>query len=62
MQLSDVTRAQVEQAFEAWERGYRIEPEKYRTADECKCLSVSQVSAERADYFVELLRVEQRKG
>lgn len=60
--MDNVTREQVEQAFEAWERGYRIAPEKYRTPDECKCLGVSQVSAERADYFIELLRIEQSKG
>lgn len=60
--INALTRDQMEQAFEAWERGFRIEPEKYRTQDEVRCLSVSQVSAERADYFWELLRLEQAKA
>lgn len=60
--LNGLTRAQMEQAFDAWERGYRIAPEKYRTPDECKCLSVSQVSAERTDYFWELLKLEQARA
>lgn len=59
--LDPVTIAQMEQAFEAWERGFRIEPDKYRTAQECICLGVSQVSAERADYFFQLLWLEQQK-
>jgi hypothetical protein len=52
-----VTKEQMEQAFEAWEKGYRIEPEKFRTLEECKFLGVSQLSAERADYFYELLLI-----
>lgn len=57
-----MSKAQLEQAFEAWEKGCRIDPGKYRTADECKRLSVSQLSAERADYFYELLTLEQAKA
>ena len=57
--LNGLTIQQIEQAFEAWEKGFRIAPEKYRTENEVRCLSVSQVSAERADYFFELLNVQQ---
>lgn len=57
--LQDLTKQQMEQAFDAWEKGFRIDPEKYRTEDEVRFLSVSQVSAERADYFFELLKLEQ---
>jgi hypothetical protein len=60
--LATVTKAQLAQAFEAWERGYRIAPDKYRTPTECAMLGVSQISAERADYFFELLAIEQQKG
>ena len=60
--LNGLTMQQMEQAFEAWEKGFRIAPEKYRTEDEVRCLSVSQVSAERADYFFELLTLEQMKA
>lgn len=60
--LHGLTKQQMELAFEAWEKGFRIGPEKYRTEDEVRCLSVSQVSAERADYFFELLKLEQAKA
>lgn len=59
--LGRVTKEQLERAFEAWETGFRISPEKYRTQDEVRCLAVSQVCAERADYFYELLVIEQAK-
>lgn len=58
-ELNNVTKAQMERAFEAWENGYRIEPDKYRTPEECAGLPVTQVSAERADYFFELLTLQQ---
>ena len=48
-------REQLERAFQLWEDGYRIAPDKYRTAEEMAGLTVSQLSAERADYFAELL-------
>ena len=60
--LHGLTKQQMEQAFEAWEKGFRIEPEKYRTEDETRCLSMSQVSAERTDYFFALLQLEQAKA
>ena len=58
-ELVNVTREQMEKAFEAWESGFRIEPEKFRSHEETLGLSVSQVSAERADYFFELVRLQQ---
>jgi hypothetical protein len=61
-ELSTVTRDQMEQAFEAWENGFRINPAAYRTEDETRQLPVSAVSAERADYFFELLKLEQAKA
>lgn len=57
-ELHRIDKGTLEAAFERWEKGYRITPDKYRTPEECKCLSVSQVSAERADYFFELLALE----
>lgn len=59
-ELHRIDKTTLELAFEAWEKGYRISPEKYRTTEECKFLGVSQLSAERADYFFELLQVALR--
>lgn len=42
-------------AFEAWENGYRAEPSKFMTAEECASAGVSDLSAQRAAYFSELL-------
>lgn len=50
-----VTVEQMAKAFEAWENGFRAEPTKYLTADECAAAEVSQLSADRAVYFRELL-------
>ena len=52
-----VTMEQMAQAFEAWENGFRAAPEKFLTAAECAALNVSEVSADRAAYFRELLAV-----
>lgn len=57
--LNQVTKEQMQEAFEQWEQGFRISPENYRTEEETRGLSVSQVSAERADYFFELVRLQQ---
>jgi hypothetical protein len=46
---------QMAKAFEAWENGYRAEPQKFMTADEMASAEVSQLSADRAAYFHELL-------
>lgn len=51
-----LTVAQLAQAFEAWETGYRAEPEKYMTEAQTAALNVSTVSADRAVYFAALLR------
>lgn len=50
-----VTLQQMAKAFEAWENGYRAEPSKYMTDEECAAANVSQLSADRAAYFSELL-------
>jgi hypothetical protein len=50
-----VTLAQMAKAFEAWENGFRAEPSKYMTAEECAAANVSTLSADRAAYFRELL-------
>jgi hypothetical protein len=50
-----VTLQQLALAFEAWEHGFRAEPTKFLTLDECAALSVDQVSADRAAYMLELL-------
>ena len=52
-----VTLEQMAQAFEAWENGFRAEPSKYLTAEECAAANVSTLSAARAAYFRELLAV-----
>lgn len=52
-----VTLEQMAQAFEAWEHGFRAEPLKYLTAEECAAANVSTLSADRAAYFRELLAV-----
>jgi hypothetical protein len=58
--MNGLTKQDLERAFEAWEKGFRVRPEAYRTADECLYLSVSQVSAERADYMFELLSIQRQ--
>lgn len=50
-----VDHAALAQAFDAWENGYRTNPTTFRTPEESAALGVSQVSAERADYLIELL-------
>jgi hypothetical protein len=43
-------------AFEAWENGFRANPEEYFTAEEVAAMGVSELSASRAVYFNELLK------
>lgn len=50
------TIEQLAKAFELWENGYRAEPQTFRSPEECAALGVSQLSAERATYFAELLK------
>ena len=54
-QSVSVTLEQMAQAFEAWEAGFRAEPSKYMTAKQCAAANVSELSADRAAYFRELL-------
>ena len=42
-------------AFEKWESDYRVNPSKYLSDEETAALDVSDVSSERAAYFMELL-------
>lgn len=50
-----VTLTQMAQAFEAWENGFRADPSKYLTVEECAAANVSTLSADRAAYFSALL-------
>ena len=42
-------------AFEKWENGYRVNPGAFMTNEEVAASEVSEVSAGRAEYFMELL-------
>lgn len=42
-------------AFEKWENDYRVNPTQYLTAKETAACEVSEISAGRAEYFMELL-------
>lgn len=59
--MSDTTQTitttieQTAKAFEAWENGFRADPQKFMTADEVATAEVSQLSADRAAYLHELL-------
>ena len=52
---SNLTLTQMAQAFEAWENGFRAAPSEYMTAEECAAAQVSELSAQRAAFFAELL-------
>lgn len=49
------TLSDIAQAFEAWENGFRADPTKFMTADECAAAQVSAMSASRAAHFWQLL-------
>ncbi len=51
----EITRDRLARAFERWEQGWRATPSAFRSEAECLALGVSEVSAERADYFFALL-------
>jgi hypothetical protein len=51
-----ITLEQLAIAFELWETGYRADPSKYMTQEECIKADVSELSADRAAYFQELLK------
>lgn len=46
-------------AFQKWEEGFRAEPDKFLTPEESLALEVSELSADRAAYFIKLLDSEQ---
>ncbi len=50
-----VTLTQLAKAFEAWENDFRAKPSEYLTAEEASAAEVSELSADRAAYFLELL-------
>lgn len=56
MDAASASLRQLAEAFEAWENGFRAEPTKFMTADECAAAQVSDLSASRAAYFMELLK------
>lgn len=57
-----VTTEQLAKAFEAWENGFRAEPSKFLTAEECAAAEVSALSADRAAYLMALLIAQQDGG
>lgn len=54
--MNNVTKEQLAQAFEAWEKDYRVNQSDYKSKEECTFMGVSQLSAERAEYFYALLQ------
>ena len=52
--------AEITAAFEAWEAGYRGDPETFMTAEEAAAFSVAEISEQRSIYFVALLRTIQK--
>lgn len=50
-----VTLTQLARAFEAWENDFRADPSQYMTPGEVAAAEVSELSADRASYFLELL-------
>lgn len=50
-----VNITQMAKAFEAWENGYRANPSAFMTPEECSASGVSELSADRAAYFRELI-------
>jgi hypothetical protein len=43
-------------AFEDWENDYRTNPQEYLTAEQALELGVSELSAQRASYFYQLMQ------
>ena len=53
--------AEITAAFEAWEAGYRGDPETFMTAEEAAAeITAAEVSEQRSIYFVALLRTIQK--
>jgi len=42
-------------AFEKWENDFRINPDLYFTSEEVQAMDASEVSKDRASYFLALL-------
>jgi len=42
-------------AFQLWEEGFRAQPEQFLTYEECATGNIDELSAGRAEYFLELL-------
>lgn len=42
-------------AFEKWENDFRVNPSLYYTSEEVQAMNVSEVSKDRASYFLALL-------
>jgi hypothetical protein len=58
--MSDASTDNLElfaKAFELWEKELRVDPSKFLTPEEVAAADVSQLSADRAAYFSELLRL-----
>ena len=43
-------------AFEKWEKDYRTSPEEFLTYEEVADMEVSEVSVDRGEYFLQLLK------
>ena len=43
-------------AFEKWENNYRTSPEEFLTESEVADMEVSEVSIDRGEYFLQLLK------
>jgi hypothetical protein len=54
--MNNVTLEQLAKAFEIWETNFRLEPSEFLTKEEVASIGVSQLSADRASYFLELLK------
>lgn len=47
---------QLAEAFEDWENGFRADPSRFMTAEQCADAKVSELSASRAAYLLSLLQ------
>lgn len=51
-----ITLEQAALAFEKWESNYRANPTEFLTSEQALDIGVSEISANRAAYFIELLK------
>jgi len=47
-------------AFEKWENDFRINPDLYFTSEEVQAMTASEVSKDRASYFLALLESKEQ--